>query len=223
MGTDAARTDLGWEPAPEPGWVAPRLAAEFPGLAISSIVVDSRPDRSPEPVRRRLRDLSDRFYGSHAVRMRERPIPWAYRAFFRQIGLDPDRTRTPVEELALERLREGAFKARGLPLDAVTIATIETGVALRLFDAEQLRGRLCVRDSAPGEALAGRPGELAAGTLVIADEDAPVGLLFGATSESCAVSEATRRIAVAAVQVNGVPQISVDEALWMTAAALEAA
>src|SRR5262249_12952647 len=86
-GGGPARSDLGWEPAPVPGWVAPHVAAEFPGLAISSIVVDSRPARSPEPVRRRLRDLSDRFYGSHAVRLRERPIPWAYRAFYRQIGL----------------------------------------------------------------------------------------------------------------------------------------
>ena len=223
MGLDPARSDLGWEPAPEPGWVAPHVAAEFPGLAISSILVDTRPASSPEPVRRRLRDLSDRFYGAHAVRMRERPIPWAYRAFYRQIGLDPDRTRTPVEELALERLREGGFKARGLPADAVTIATIETGVALRLFDAQQLHGKLCIRDSAPGEALAGRPGELPQGTLVIADEGAPAGLLFGATSEGCAVTPVTRRIAIAAVQVNGVPQIAVDEALWMTAATLESA
>ena len=156
--------------------------------------------------------------------MRERPIPWAYRAFFRQIGLDPDRTRTPVEELALERLREGAFKARGLPADAVTIATIETGVALRLFDADQVRGKLCIRDSAPGEVLAGQArASCAQGTLVIADEGAPAGLLFGATSEACAVTPVTRRIAIAAVQVNGVPQIAVDEALWMTAATLEAA
>jgi DNA/RNA-binding domain of Phe-tRNA-synthetase-like protein len=223
VGADAAGTDLGWEPAPDPGWVAPHIAAEFPGLAISSVAVDSRPASSPEMVRRRLRDLSDRFYGSHAVRMRERPIPWAYRAFFRQIGLDPDRTRTPVEGLALERLREGAFKARGLPADAVTIATIETGVALRLFDADQLSGRLCIRDSALGEVLAGRPGELAQGTLVIAGDGPPAGLLFGPTSEACAVTPVTRRIAVAAVQVNGVPQIAVDEALWMTAATLEAA
>jgi DNA/RNA-binding domain of Phe-tRNA-synthetase-like protein len=167
--------------------------------------------------------MSDRFYGAHAIRMRERPIPWAYRAFFRQIGLDPDRTRTPVEELALERLREGAFKARGLPADALTIATVETGIALRAFDADQLRGKLCIRDSAPGEIVVGRPGELPQGTLVIADESAPAGLLFGATAEGCAVTEVTRRIAIAAVQVGGVPRMAVDEALWMTAAALESA
>ena len=66
-------------------------------------------------MRRRLRDLSDRFYGSQAIRLRERPIPWAYRVFFRQIGLDPDRTRTPVEQLALDRLHDGGFKSNGLP------------------------------------------------------------------------------------------------------------
>ena len=103
----------------------------------------------------------------------------------------------------------------------MTIATIETGVALRLFDAEQIQGKLCIRDSAPGEALPGRRGELPEGTLVIADERVPVGLIFGATSESSAVTQVTRRIAIAAVAVGGVPQIAVDEALRLTAATLE--
>jgi DNA/RNA-binding domain of Phe-tRNA-synthetase-like protein len=223
MGVEPARPELAWEPPPEPGWVAPHIAAEFPGLGIASIEVDGRQGRSTETVRRRLRDLSDRFYGAHAIRMRERPIPWAYRAFFRQIGLDPDRTRTPVEELALERLHDGAFKARGLPADAITIATVETGIALRAFDADQLAGKLCIRDSAPAEALPGRPGELPQGTLVIADERGPAGLLFGVTADRCEVTSATRRVAIAAVRVNGVPQIAVEEALWMAAATLEAA
>jgi len=58
---------------------------------------------------------------------------------------------------------------------------------------------------------------------VIADERAPAGLLFGATGEGRDVRRNTRRIAVAAVQVDGVPQIAVDEALWMVATTLEAA
>jgi DNA/RNA-binding domain of Phe-tRNA-synthetase-like protein len=214
---------LGWELSATPGWVAPHVAAEFPGLGIAWIEVDGRPGRSPEPVDRRLREASDRFYGAHAIHMRERPIPWAYRVFFRQIGLDPDRTRTPVEQLALDRLQDGGFKTRGLPADALTIATIETGIALRAFDADRLDGPLYVRDSAPGESLEGRPGELPHGTLVIADERAPAGLLFGATADGRAVSRDTRRIAIAAIQVDGVPQIAVDEALWMVAATLSAA
>jgi DNA/RNA-binding domain of Phe-tRNA-synthetase-like protein len=192
-------------------------------LGISWVEVDGRPGRSPKPIERRLNGLSDRFYGAHAIHMRERPIPWAYRVFFRQIGLDPDRSRTPVEQLALDRLREGGFVSRGLPDDAITIATIETGIALRAFDAEQLRGSLCIRDSAPGESLPGRPGKLSQGTLTIADERAPVGLLFGATGEGHEVGKGTSRIAIAAIQVHGVPQIAVDEALWMVAATLETA
>ncbi|HWO16888.1 MAG TPA: phenylalanine--tRNA ligase beta subunit-related protein [Solirubrobacterales bacterium] len=221
-GAEATGERIDWEPPPKPGWVAPHVAAEFPGLGISSVEVDARPGRSPEPVRRRLRDLSDRFYGAHAIHMRERPIPWAYRVFFRQIGLDPDSDPTPVERLALERLHDGAFKSHGLPADALTIATVETGIALRAFDADRLQGKLCIRDSAPGESLAGRPGELAQGTLVIADESAPVALLFGAGAEGKGVGRDTRRAAVVAVQVKGVPQMSVDEALWMVATTLRA-
>jgi len=218
----AADRRTGREPRSTFGWVAPRIAEEFPGLGISWIEVEGRPGRSPRPVVDRLAETSNRFYGAHAVHMRERPIPWAYRVFFRQIGLDPDRTRTPVEQLALDRLQHGAFRTHGLPDDALTIATVETGIALRAFDAAQIEGALCIRDSAPGEALPGRPGELAHGTLIVADERGPVGLLFGATGEGREVGRGTRRIAVAALQVEGVPQIAVDEALWMVAGVFEA-
>ena len=210
-----------WEPAPEQGWVAPHVAAEFPGLGIAWIDADCKPGRSPEPVRHRLRDLSDRFYGAHAIQLRERPIPWAYRVFFRHIGLDPDRTATPVEQLAMDRLKEGGFLPAGLPADALTIATVETGVAVRAFDAERLQGRLCIYDSAEGEEIRDDEEELEPGTLVIADEQGPVAPIFGALG-GCQVDRDTRRVTVAAVQVNGVPQISVDEALWMAAATIAA-
>jgi DNA/RNA-binding domain of Phe-tRNA-synthetase-like protein len=211
---------IGWEPAPRQGWVAPHLASEFPGLGIAWVEVDAKPGRSPEPVHRRLRDLSDRTYGAQAIRLRERPIPWAYRVFYRQIGLDPDRTRTPVEQLTLDRLHDGGFRTHGLPADALNIAIVETGVALRAFDADRLVGQLCIRDSAPGEALPGASGELIGGMLTIADEERPIALLFGATAEGYGVERGTRRIAIAAVQVKGVPQIAVEEALWMAASTL---
>jgi DNA/RNA-binding domain of Phe-tRNA-synthetase-like protein len=221
MDAGAADQRLGWVPAPQQGWVAPHIASEFPGLGIAWVEVDAKPGRSPEAVRRRLRVLSDRTYGSQAIRLRERPIPWAYRVFYRQIGLDPDRTRTAVEQLTLDRLHDGGFRSNGLPADALNIAIVETGVALRAFDADSLEGRLCIRDSAPGESLAGIPGEMEKGTLAIADEVRPIGLLFGPTAEGFGVGRDSRRIALAAVQVNGVPQIAVEEALWMAASTLE--
>jgi phenylalanyl-tRNA synthetase beta subunit len=110
-----------------------------------------------------------------------------------------------------------------LPADALTIATVETGVALRIFDAAKIEGELCIRDSAPGESLPGKPVELARGTLTVADGRAPLDLLFGGSLESHGeVEPEARRLVVAAVQVKGVPQASVDEALWIAAAAIGA-
>lgn len=220
MGAGAVGSDPGWDPAPEQGWVAPHIADEFPGLGIAWLEVGARSGRSSESVRLRLRSLSDRFYGAHAIHMRERPIPWAYRVFFRQIGLDPDRTRTPVEQLALDRLHDGAFLARGMPDDALTIAIAETGVAVRAFDSDRLQGKLCIRDSAPGEALPGKPAELERGTLIVADEKGPVELLFGVPGEP-GIGRDTRRVTVAAVQVKGVPQAAVDEALWIACSVIQ--
>lgn len=222
MEAGATGPRLGWAPAPEQGWVAPHIASEFPGLGIAWVEIDAKHGRSPEAVRQRLRELSDRVYGSQAIRLRERPIPWAYRVFFRQIGLDPDRTRTPVEQLTLDRLHDGGFRSHGLPSDALDIAIVETGVALRAFDADRIQGRLCIRDTAPGESLAGQ-AEMPKGTLAIADERRPVGLLFGPNAEGLGIEKGSRRIAVAAIQVKGVPQIAVEEALWVAASTLEAA
>jgi DNA/RNA-binding domain of Phe-tRNA-synthetase-like protein len=221
-GADAAGSDLGSEPLPQQGWVAPHIAAEFPGLGIAWVELESKRTKSPEAVRQRLRDLSDRFYGSHAIHMRERPIPWAYRVFFRQIGLDPDHTRTPVEQLALDRLHDGAFISRGMPADALTIATVETGVALRVFDAARVRGEPCIRDSAPGEGLPDKPAKLAQGTLTIADGRAPLALLFGGPKADQALESEPGKMMIVAVQVKGVPQAAVDEALWIASAAIDA-
>ena len=199
----------------ERGWVAPHVAEELPGLGVAWVTAEGGTGRSPEAVRARLRDLSDRFYGSHAVHMRERPIPWAYRVFFRQIGIDPDETRTPVEQLALDRLHDGAFKSRGMPEDALTIATAETGVAMRAFDADRLEGALGIRESAPGESLSGDAGAMSPGTLIVADERTPLELLFGGPASDRVVDSSTTRIAIAAISVKNVPPASVNEAFWI--------
>jgi DNA/RNA-binding domain of Phe-tRNA-synthetase-like protein len=201
----------------ESGAVTPELKEEFPGLALRYLVVERGSGRSPREVKQRLRMLSDRFTGGEAVNLRHRPIPWAYRVFFRHIGLDPDRTRTPVEQLALQRMKHGGFRSRSLLDDALTIATVESGVALRAFDADRVEGSPVLRGSSAGEGLEGRPGDLPVGTLVVADELRPIALLFGATGSGRGVRPRTRRTMLAATQVKGVPDIAVDEALWLAA------
>jgi DNA/RNA-binding domain of Phe-tRNA-synthetase-like protein len=202
------------------GWVAAELREEFPGLALRTLLVERGSGRSPREVKDRLRDLAARFGGAQAVNLRHQTIPWAYRVFFRHIGLDPDEQRTPVEEVALERMRKGGFPSRNLLDDALTIAIAESGVALRAFDADRVDGAVGIRPSAEGEPLEGRPGELPAGTLVIADEARPLALLFGALASGRGVSPGTNRILLCSVQVKGVPDIAAEEALWLAAEVL---
>ena len=61
--------------------------------------------------------------------------------------------RQKAEAVALERMKRGGFISRSLLDDALTIAIIESGVALRAFDADCAQGRLGIRQTEPGEAL----------------------------------------------------------------------
>jgi DNA/RNA-binding domain of Phe-tRNA-synthetase-like protein len=211
-----------WEVAPEPGWIDPALAEEFPGLSIVSTVLEATTGRSPEALRERLRSLSDRIGGSQAILFRQQPIPWAYRVFFRHIGLDPDTTRTPVEQLIFERIHDGRFKSRNRVDDALTIGMVEVGVALRAFDADRVDGRIGLRLSAEGEAFEGRVSPLPDATIVVADEQRPLGILFDRTAEGRGVRRGTRRVTVVAIGVRGVPDIALEEALWVAGSALRA-
>lgn len=198
------------------GWVDHELASEFPNLGLLYAPVEARPGRSPHSVKRRLRALADRFTGSRVIHMRQDAIPWAYRVFFRQVGIDPDSDRTPVERIALERMRWGGFRSRNIVDDALTIATVETGVPVIAFDGDRVGTAIGLRLAQPGEALsATRP--LSARQLVVADEDRALAVLFGDVSEEVGVTPRTERMLLAAVGVKGVPRISVEEALWTAA------
>jgi len=205
----------------ERGWVAPELREEFPALSLSYVVCERGSGRSGPDVKQRLRTLSNRFSGAQAINLRHQPIPWAYRVFFRHIGLDPDEQPTPVEALALERMKRGGFRSANLLDDALTIATIESEVALRAFDADRVSGEPGIRPSAPAERLEGRPGELPSGTIVIADAVRPISLLFGALAAGRGVSPRSSRTLLCAIGVKGVPAIALEEALWIAAGVLE--
>jgi len=211
-----------WEVAPEPGWIDPALAEEFPGLSIVSTAVETPTGRSPEALKERLRSLSDRIAGAQAIQLRQKPIPWAYRVFFRHIGLDPDTTRTPIEQLIFERMHDGRFKSRNRVDDALTIAMVEVGVALRAFDADRVDGRVGLRLSAEREGFEGRASPLPEGTIVVADEKRPLGILFDRTAEGRGVKRGTSQVLLTAIGVRGVPDIALEEALWVAGSALRA-
>jgi DNA/RNA-binding domain of Phe-tRNA-synthetase-like protein len=190
------------------------LQAEFPDLRLRHVTIEATSGRSPDAVRERLREMSNRINGPLAVQLRQEPIPWAYRVFFRQVGIDPDERRTPVEQLILDRLQHGGFRSRNLLDDAIAIATVETSVPLVAFDADRVSADLQLRLSREGELLgaAGRP--LSSNQIVVADPQRAVAVLFADVDPDCGVTPQTRRMLLGAVQVAGVPDIAVEEALW---------
>jgi DNA/RNA-binding domain of Phe-tRNA-synthetase-like protein len=191
------------------GDVAPELRAEFPGLRLHYTTLDARVGSSPREVRRRLRTLSDRYAGAGVVAMRTKPIPHAYRAFFRQVGIDPDAARIPSEEAAVRRLLHGRFQSRTTLEDALLIALVETGVPVWALDARAVDvGSLGIR--------------LAGGRLVVADAARVYATLFGEPAPEHAPGSGHMRIVLYTVAVEGVPAIHVEEALWVATDVLEA-
>jgi DNA/RNA-binding domain of Phe-tRNA-synthetase-like protein len=195
--------------------VAPELADELPGLGLVALELDAAPGRSPAGVRERLRALSSRFRGAHAVQMRRAAVPHAYRVFFRHVGLDPDEVRPPGEAAAVDRLLAGEFPSRNRLDDALLVALVETGVPVWALDADRVEGPLELRLAMPGEALGRAAGAapVPGGRIVVADGIGPLTLLFGDPAPGHGVTRATRRMRLFTVAVPHVPAIHVEEAL----------
>ncbi len=213
---------------PTPGWCAREVEQELPGLRLLTAQVEvgrsgSLTGDSPGDVQGRLREMSNRFRGATAVAVRREPVASAYRVFFRQIGLDPEVTRTPIEAAVLERMMKGGFLTGGLLEDVLLIALIDTGVPVYALDAAQVDGPLGIRASVDGERLGRSPHApvLPAGRLVIADASTPLAVLFGELAPGHASAARTRRLALFAVQVAGVPELYAEEALWICSSSLQ--
>jgi DNA/RNA-binding domain of Phe-tRNA-synthetase-like protein len=202
------------EPTVHPGTVDRDVASEFPDLRLYWSAVRNVGGRSPREVRDRLRRLADRLHGAEALAMRTRPIPHAYRVFFRHIGIDPDTTRTPIEAATLRRLKQGGLRSQGLLGDALTLAVMETGVGVWALDLAAAEGLLTIRPAREGEPL-GDAHPLPAGRLVIADSRGVAAELFGAPAPGRAAARDTPEVVLYAVSVTGVPEIHVEEALYL--------
>jgi DNA/RNA-binding domain of Phe-tRNA-synthetase-like protein len=206
-----------------PGFIDPAVRQELPGLRLAWVMLEARPRASSGAIRQRLRVLSNRYRGDSVVALRTQPVPHAYRVFFRQVGLDPDTVRIPGEEVAVARLLHGGLRSEGLPADALLIALVETGIPVWALDADRIDpGGLGIRLTADGEPFGSETYRLPAGRLVVADARSVHGLLFGEIAPGHGVTRATSRMALFAVGVEGVPDIHLEEALWIAGDTLAA-
>ena len=209
---------------PAPGFIEAGVRDEFPMLRLDWVTVAARRRRSPPEVSDRLKALSSRYRGPSVIAMRAQPIPHAYRSFFHHVGLDPDVTRVPIEDVAVDRLMHGGFRSRDLVDDALLIALIETGVPVWALDADLVdAGGLGIRTTVGGDRLgsSGVGHHLAPGRLVVADAHCVHALLFGDLAPGHEVRTRTERIVLFTVGVPGVPTIHIEEALWLCAEVLQ--
>lgn len=214
---------------PREGPLAPEIAQELPGLRLlwTEVEVGRRgplTGDTPADLEERLRELSDRVRGGRAIGIRREPLPAAYRAFFRQVGMDPDVERTPIEQAVLERMLRGGFPTGGMLDDVLRIALLDTGVPLWALDAGTVAGELQIRLSREAEQL-GRgadPPLLGGGRLVVADRQSALMVLFGERAPGHEPGPRTARVIIYAVLVPGVPGLFAEEALWAAAHALGA-
>lgn len=210
------------EAEPARGAVDGDVAAELPGLEPWTLVCAGSDGRTPPEIRGRLRDLSSRWSGARAVALRTQPVPHAYRVLFRHLGQDPDETRTPIEQVVMDRLRHGGLQSHGRIADAELLAVLETGVPVVAFDADLVQGEIALRPAADGERLGEGElaGDLSPGRLVLADERGPLAVLFGRAAANRLPTRATTRVHLCAVRAPGVPELHVEEALWTAAEVL---
>jgi hypothetical protein len=196
----------------EGGWVGNEIAAEFRGLGLVFLPADLGGREHARACRGRLAGLETYFSGTVVAGIASRPITAAYRVFFRQIGLNPEVDRTPVEQICFERLMRGHFVSRGLVPDALTITALETEIPVRALRARDVLGPLGITTSRDGEELNGET--LPPASLVVADAARPLALLFGAIEDRALDDE---QLVLYAPVVPGVSPAIAHEALWLAA------
>jgi TetR/AcrR family transcriptional regulator len=190
--------------------VANDLRGDFPELGIWTAELSATAAPSPDAVLRRLAASGDRLTGADAIGTRTESTPWAYRVFARRLGIDPDAAERAVEAAAM--LRGHIDPAGVLPDDAQLIAVAETGVPVLAFDSDRIDGDLWLRRAAVGEEVGHHPVE--PGRPVLADRSRVLAAPFGPADPAAAVTADTERITLVALQVKGVPDLGVEEALW---------
>jgi DNA/RNA-binding domain of Phe-tRNA-synthetase-like protein len=151
--------------------VAPDLAAIVrPGwCVVADVAVVDRDTRLDAPLARA------------AVAMRTAPdaadLTTAVRAMYRQVGLDPTKTR-PSSEALLRRVRHGGELPRINNLvDIINWCSLEAQLPFGLYDVDRIRGPVTLRLGQPGEEYAGirKDAVHVAGRLTLVDEEGPFG------------------------------------------------
>lgn len=112
-----------------------------------------------------------------AVRARPPQDTAAVRAMYRQVGLDPTKTRPSNEALLRRILKGGTIPRINAMVDVVNWCSVEFQLPYGLYDRAGMRGDPTLRLGAEGEGYAGirKDRVHVAGRITVADAEGPFG------------------------------------------------
>lgn len=211
------------EPPPNPGWIAPDVVEEHPGLDFFWWTEETEwRRRAPRWARDRLARLSTRIDGPAVLQAHLEDAPAAHREFLRRIGRDPNSDHSPQEAAYHQRIFHGRFPVRDELQDLLLIVLIETGVPIWAVDAERIDGELGLRRSLAGELQGPRigpgrptPDPITRSEPVVVDGGGVVAELGREPRDTHRATYKTGRTTFFCARVPGLPALRVEEAIWL--------
>lgn len=150
----------------------------------------------------------------------DEPIFRAYRDFFWRIGIDPTKVRPAAEALIRRLLRGHSLPKINTFVDTYNLASIQTGIAIAAFDADQIGERLVMREAQAGKQFLGigmdKPLTMNGGEIVIDDGDKLIAVYPYRDADISKITLHTRRSVILICGVPGIKDETLSEAAKMS-------
>ncbi|MEM2904795.1 MAG: phenylalanine--tRNA ligase beta subunit-related protein [Candidatus Bathyarchaeia archaeon] len=197
--------------------VEPALERAYPGFASRFAVVT---DINVKKVDGGLEAFKSRTLGElrtkhGAASITEIPHVVLFRSFFKAMGVDPSRFRSPPEYL-LRRALADRFPSVNTLVDICLLLTAKHWVTVSAFDAAGLKGRVTMmlaKGSETIQTIDGRTVALTPGEIILRDEEKVLSAYTVGDAQATMVTTATREALVTLWNAPGIPEQNLDATL----------
>ncbi len=194
------------------------LKDRFPGLnVVLGHVSNVNVRKSSNELQKVKEDICKQVKKKYTIEfLKDVPIFRAYRDFFWKVGVDPTKIR-PAAEALIRRIVAGkSIPVINNVVDSYNLVSIQSEVALAVFDLEALQGDLLMRTADTGETFLGigmdNPMELHGGEIVISDKETLIAIYPYRDAEKSKVSDTTSQVFILVCGVPGLDEKVLEEA-----------